>query len=377
MRKEVLTMSIQSLANTTAHVETRPTAVRKASPTCASFQARLEKASAGTAGGPHHLCMGEDVACSGGIAGKNGKFQEFCAHYTEDSTPEDPIVRISGVANSGPFDLIRHINDIDPANASYAELAALRGHLAKTGQSVTDAPTLPHTMEFREDITGKYDFISGIRNSLSQPSRIIPTAASIAGANELLALYQNYTSGAAGAAPAPSQAGSGSGGLTRDSLLAALDEARLLLLRRTREGREWKKEQEEWDRLMKCLDRWIDALRDAAGRKSGDRSGGVTAEGGEALLSICRNLIAGAARAEAADTDQKDLLSALTAAQSTLLERLKEDKATEEEREAWADLLKRLDSWIESLREEIEDPEHASRPDSVSAAGQMDSKAEN
>ena len=67
---------------------------------------------------------------------------------------------------------------------------------------------------------------------------------------------------------------------------AALDEARLLLLRRTREGREWKKEQEEWERLMKCLDRWIDALRDAAGRKSGDRSGGVTAEGGEALLSI-------------------------------------------------------------------------------------------
>ena len=187
MRKEVLTMSIQSLANTTAHVETRPTAVRKASPTCASFQARLEKASAGTAGGPHHLCIGEDVACSGGIAGKNGKFQEFCAHYTEDSTPEDPIVRISGVANSGPFDLIRHINDIDPANASYAELAALRGHLAKTGQSVTDAPTLPHTMEFREDITGKYDFISGIRNSLSQPSRIIPTPASLRGANELRA----------------------------------------------------------------------------------------------------------------------------------------------------------------------------------------------
>ena len=71
-----------------------------------------------SAGGPHHLCMGEDVACSGGIAGKNGKFQEFCAHYTEDSTPEDPIVRISGVANSGPFDLIRHINDIDPANAA-------------------------------------------------------------------------------------------------------------------------------------------------------------------------------------------------------------------------------------------------------------------
>lgn len=351
-------MSIQSLVNTPSCAENRRAAARRTAPPCASFQARLEKTAAGAAGGleTRHLCMGADVACSGGIAGKNGGFQEFCAHYTEDSTPEDPIVRISGVADSGPFDFICHINDVDPANASYAELAALRGHLAKTGQGVTDTGPLPHTMEFREDVTWKYDFISGIRDSLNRPSHIIPTAASIAGANELLALYQNHTSGASGAAPAPSRAGTGSGGLTRDSLLAALNDARLLLLRRTREGREWKKEQEEWDRLMKCLDSWIDALREAAEREREERSAGAAAEGGDALLSMYRGLIAGAVRAEAGGTDpeqgREDLLSALAAAQSELLERLKEDRAMEEEREDWTDLLRRLDSWIEALRGE-------------------------
>ena len=34
------------------------------------------------------------------------------------------------------------------------------------------------------------------------------------------------------------------------------------------------------------------------------------------------------------------------------MERLKEDRASQEEREDWADLLRRLDAWIEALREE-------------------------
>lgn len=356
-------MSIQGLANTSAYTESRRAAARQSAVSCASFQARLEKSAAGTGSEveTHHLCTGESVAFSGGIAGKSGKIQEVCAHYTEDSTAEDPVVRISGVAASGPFDFICHINGVDPANASYAELAALWGHSARMGQDVTGAGPLPDTMEFREDITQKYDFIGGIRNSLDRPSHIIPTAASVAGANALLELYQKYTSGATGAAPAPGWAEADGSGLTRGSLLDMLDAARLLLLQRTKEGREWKKEQDEWDRLMKCLDNWIEALRDAADRRERNgRSGDITAEGGEALVALYRGYITAFAWAEdAADPVQAkaDLLDALTMAKDALLERLREDKAAEEERREWEVLLKRLDRWIENLRAERENGE--------------------
>ena len=116
---------------------------------------------------------------------------------------------------------------------------------------------------------------------------------------------------------------------------------------------------------MKRLDSWIDALRDAAERRRDDRSGSVTEEGGEAVLSMYRNLVA-AARAESAGAEParsgEDLLSALTAARSELLERLKEDRAAEEEREDWAELLRRLDRWIESLRGAEDREEDGRRP---------------
>ena len=82
-----------------------------------------------------------------------------------------------------------------------------------------------------------------------------------------------------------------------------------------------------------------------------------------------RGLIAGAVRQEMADPAQsrEDLLSALTEAQGELLERLKEDKAAEEEREAWADLLKRLDKWIEALRGELPESERVPRTERAAA----------
>lgn len=154
-------------------------------------------------------------------------------------------------------------------------------------------------------------------------------------------------------------------GYTADGLLPTLTGARLLLLQRTKEGREWKKEQEAWERLLNCLDKWIEALREKAERE--DRSGGAREEGGDALLALYRGLAVGAVQAEAADTE--DLLSALTEAQSTLLERLKEDKAAEEERREWEDLMKRLDRWIENLRGESGEPEEDFRAPAVSAVG--------
>lgn len=64
--------------------------------------------------------------------------QTFGVSYTEESTSEDPIVHIRGNSLSGPFDEIVHIHDIDPRNASYAELSALVGHLGKTGELDTN-----------------------------------------------------------------------------------------------------------------------------------------------------------------------------------------------------------------------------------------------
>lgn len=378
-------MSIQSLTNIQTCTESRRPSSRPGGTPCASFRARLEQA--GTPQKAIHLCIGEDVVSSGGHAGAGSVMQEFCAHYTEDSTPEDPIVRITGVGNGGPFDFLCHINDVNPANASYAELAALRGHLLKTGACQSGGHTsgpLPCTMDFQGDIARKHNFIAEIRESLAGSSPMRPTASGILEAKELLALYQNYASGDS-ALSARSAESPDHGAFVKDDPLSGLTDARLLLLERAKEGKAWKKEQEEWERLMKSLDSWIDALRDAADWQREGRSGGIAAEGGEALLSIYRNLIAGAARTEAASSESdpglagKELLSALTKAQAALLERLREDRDMEEEREAWEDLLRRLDNWIEALRgeedrrenadrrENVDRRENADRPDAVSA----------
>lgn len=357
-------MSIQGLCGTRGAAERRPSSAGSARTAGASFQDQLTRTSASVTGPAFHLRMpGGNTVFSGNRTGRNNTAQEIYAEYTADSTPGDPIVRVTGTSDSGPYDFTCHINDIDPSNASYAEMAALYGHLVKTGayQSALGGGVLPTGLE-AGDITAKRDYLSAIDSH--QYDRRFGGVCS-AQASELLALYQSCASGAAGAAPCRPEADGAS--LTRGSLTDTLNEARLLLLRRTKEGREWKKEQEEWERLMKCLDNWIDALRDAADREREDR--GVTAEGGGAMLSMYRNLIAGAAWAEAAGAEpaqsREDLLSALTAAQSGLLERLKEEKAMAEEREDWADLLKRLDRWIEALRGELPEPERVPRTEAA------------
>ena len=53
--------------------------------------------------------------------------QEIYAEYTTDSTAKDPIVSVWGTSDSGAYDFTCHVKEIDPSNASYAELAALFG----------------------------------------------------------------------------------------------------------------------------------------------------------------------------------------------------------------------------------------------------------
>ena len=148
------------------------------------------------------LRMGENILCSGGVGGAN--VQTYEAEFTEDSTDEDPIVRIRGTASSGAFDFTCHIRDIDPADASYAELTALNRWLCRTGAYRTKFPAqagnvLPCGMRGSDggDISQKRNFIRELRNFLSPASHSRPKSApeAYAFARELLETYQAFSSG--------------------------------------------------------------------------------------------------------------------------------------------------------------------------------------
>lgn len=180
-------------------------------------------------------------------------------------------------------------------------------------------------------------------------------AACSGGPEELLARYEQYDS----AISSRSAESLDHSAFMKDDLFSDLNSVKLLLLERMEEGKKRKEEQEEWDRLLKCLDRWIEALRAKNDRKQEDGGDSVIAEAGESLMALYQGLIAGAVQADTAGEDpeqaKEELLAALTEAQSALKERLEEDKAAEEERQEWVKLLRRLDAWIESLREEIDE----------------------
>ena len=130
-------MSVQNLLSTQSPTESRRFAAGGNKPAGLSFQERLAQTSANAAciqGPDIHLRLpNENTVFSGSHAGQNHTMQTIYAEYTADSTPEDPIVRVTGASDSGPYDFTCRIKDIDPSNASYAELAALFGYLQKTG----------------------------------------------------------------------------------------------------------------------------------------------------------------------------------------------------------------------------------------------------
>lgn len=72
-----------------------------------------------------------DDKCIYSGGGHNG--QSVNVVYTDDSTAEDPIVKIFGKSLSGNYEEVVHLNDIDPTNATYAELCALLAHQNRIG----------------------------------------------------------------------------------------------------------------------------------------------------------------------------------------------------------------------------------------------------
>ena len=137
----------------------------------------------------------ENTVYSGGRAD-----QTVYAEYTQASTPEDPIVRIKGVCGRGEYEFTRHLNDIDPSHASYAELCALWGHLKKTGQSgglvleYPHTPVLPYGVEV-DDVLAKRDYASLIQGMTTST---VFDASNQRTARDLLNLYQSWAQDKAG-----------------------------------------------------------------------------------------------------------------------------------------------------------------------------------
>ena len=127
-------------------------------------------------------------------SGSLGGTQTVYAEYTPDSTNEDPVARIRGNNHDGEFDFICHINDIDPANASYAEMCALFGHLQKTGQTPPEANSLVHFNVLPHGInTGKVTQKLNYMNEIDK----MTTSKMFSQPNQteaecLLKMYQNF-----------------------------------------------------------------------------------------------------------------------------------------------------------------------------------------
>ncbi len=252
-------MSIQNLLGTQPYAEERRAAAGSSRAAGASFQERMTRtaASAVIQGPGIHLRRPvEGTVFSGGRGGRNGAFQEVYAEYTADSSPEDPIVRVSGTSDSGPYSFTCHIKDIDPSHASYAELAALYGHLVKTGafQSALDSGVLPTGLE-TGDVTEKRDYLGLIdRHQYDDHFGGVCKGQ----AAELLALYRPYASGGSGGSSLDR------GSFMKEDLISVLYDAKVDMLGRMKKSKEKSDEQEDWDRLMEYVDAWIETLRKEA-----------------------------------------------------------------------------------------------------------------
>lgn len=86
--------------------------------------------------------------------------------YEEGSTPEDPVVRIFGNSQSGEYEEIIHINEIDPSNATYPELCALLAHKNRTGEYTSGEKRLLDPLPFgmdRGNYSARGNFVQKIR----------------------------------------------------------------------------------------------------------------------------------------------------------------------------------------------------------------------
>lgn len=120
--------------------------------------------------------------------GMDGNNQDVHVILTEGSTEDDPIVRIKGHSASGEFDFTRHIKDIDPSNASYAEMCALIGWEEWINPSGKKGLLMPTPLGMGVgNVTLKQNFV-GLSSQYHASGKFSTSIADQA--KELLELYQ-------------------------------------------------------------------------------------------------------------------------------------------------------------------------------------------
>lgn len=120
--------------------------------------------------------------------GMDGSNQDVHVTLTEDSTEDDPIVRIKGHSASGEFDFTRHIKDIDPSNASYAEMCALIGWEERINPSGKKGLLMPTPLGMNVgNVTQKQNFV-GLSSRYLASGKFSQSIADQT--KELLELYQ-------------------------------------------------------------------------------------------------------------------------------------------------------------------------------------------
>ena len=117
-----------------------------------------------------------------------GDGQDVHVLLMEGCTEEDPVVRIKGHSYNGEFDFTCHVKDIDPRNASYAEMCALFGWQRKLDPSGFDDKLMfptPLGMEVG-NVLQRQDFVSRSSSYLAS-GKFSPSIADQT--KNLLALY--------------------------------------------------------------------------------------------------------------------------------------------------------------------------------------------
>lgn len=100
-----------------------------------------------------------NMGCLVSMAAGNG--QELHMQYDESSTEENPVIRAWGKDSQGKaFEQKIYVNDIDPGNASPAEMKALQAHLSAQGnRAVSGHSSIPLDASMSGfDVNQKMDF---------------------------------------------------------------------------------------------------------------------------------------------------------------------------------------------------------------------------
>lgn len=109
------------------------------------------------------------------ICKENG--QELHMNYDESSTEENPVMKVWGVDSRGKeFEELVYVNEVDPHEATTAEIKALQIHLRQQGERIPGTPPIrtlgPEYALMGYDVHEKLDFVQ-FMEELEKPYYIL------------------------------------------------------------------------------------------------------------------------------------------------------------------------------------------------------------